>query len=234
MVCDTILEVIEGADVLIRLSLAHAVSSAEPAPLAGVVFTEAHERHLRLGLDALAPCGQLVHTARPPAVGVDAGLVDVDRDVLQDVTEQGLVELQRTEGVQHELGVLVRADWDALPVFVIRDDEGIAAEHHAVTAAKRLWDVIGDVHLDLKGNVRFVGELHRSLGQMLNVGLCRVEHLIIPYLIGLQLLDDTVVLSSLRLLELLLGGDLADAVGNRPFVCVLAGLFRERRFKPGR
>ena len=228
---NTVLEVIKGADVLICLSLAHTVGPTEPAPLTGVIFTEAHERHLRLGLDAFTPRQQLVHAASPPAVGVDAGLVDVDRDVLQSITEQRLVELQRTESVQHELGVLLGADRDALPVLVVRDDEGIATEHHAVTATKRLRDVIGDVHLDLKGNVRFIGELHRPLGQVFHVGLSRVEHLIIPYLIGLQLLDDTVVLSSLRLLELLLGGDLADAVSYRPFVGVLTGLLRECRFK---
>lgn len=51
MARNAIFEVVEGADVLIRLSLAHTVGPTEPAPLAGVIFTEAHERHLRLGLD---------------------------------------------------------------------------------------------------------------------------------------------------------------------------------------
>lgn len=72
-------------------------------------------------------------------------------------------------------------------MLVICDDKRIAAKHHTVAAAKSLWDVIGDVHLNLEGDVRLVGELHRQFSQVLHISFSRVEHFIIPHRICFQL-----------------------------------------------
>ena len=60
-----------------------------------------------------------------------------------------------------------------------------------------------------------------------------MEHFVVPELVLFEFLDFLVVLSRLDLLELLLGADFANAVGNRPLLCVLARPFGKRGFKPG-
>ena len=119
-------------------------------------------------------------------------------------------------------------------MLIVPDDQRIPSKHHAITPPEGFGNIVGDIYANLESDVWLVLKLHRSLRQMFNIDFCRGYHLVVPQGVLLQLFDCPGVLSRLYIFEFLLGGDFAEAVGQRPLLCVFTCVVREGCFEPGR
>ena len=117
-------------------------------------------------------------------------------------------------------------------MLIVRYDEGIITEHGAVTPAKSLRYIIRDINLYLKGHIWLLFKRHRSFCKVIYIGLCGMEHFIIPQGIRFQFFDLSGVFCRLYFFEMLFSSYLAHAMGCCPFPCIIARLLRKLGLKP--
>ena len=160
-------------------------SLAELAPFATVVFTVSVEG--KLGGRGQNLIGPLVEFFLRNGEGADvgaSGLVDGHADGV-DVVD-AVEQLQRTEGIQLHLWVVVGFDQNASAVLVVHDVQRPVCDDDAVTGAEALLDVLGVVEplFDQDHRVRagFLGLLdqlhyegHIPVGAFLHFGVVPSE-----------------------------------------------------------
>lgn len=185
------------------------------------------------GLDALAPGQQLLHGDGVGGVAVKAGLVNGHADFLDGITEHGSIALESAQSVEPHLRVAHSRHRDTLAVLVVRDAEGVPANHHIVAGAKALRDILPKVHLHLRRHSGRAVIEHGLLGQMLNVEVTGLVHLLRVERVLFELVEAGGVGAGGHHGEFLEGLELTDGVGQTALLRIFAGALRQVLLKAG-
>ena len=145
--------------------------------VAGAEAALALPRPLGPGPQHLSGPAQKVGEGQLPCLrlGLDAGLHDAHADGVDvvDVPEKGV----SSEGVVHELGVVHRADRNALPVLEVYNVEQPAADEQTVAGAEAAGYPLADVHLLLDEDAGAAGKADPQLVDEGGVPVGGIKHL---------------------------------------------------------
>ena len=155
---------------------------AEAAPFARMESSFASGSPLRNGLDAFAPCKKLSQSEGIFPDGVKPGLHDVKHHGFNRIKEG--ITVIRAKRVKFKLGVVLGGYRNALAVFEIDNVQLLAADQDAVGCSKAARRPFGVVYSLLRRDERFIGEFHSDLGDMVDVGVRVLLHLVRPERIG--------------------------------------------------
>ena len=132
-------------------------SFAEGTPWAGEILAFAFVGELGFGYQfVLCPCFEISDRDCPCADVLAPGLIDGHGDILDVV--QAVEDPERTESVEHHLGISLRFDQNALPILEIDDVQGFIADDDTVTGSKSVRDIAAEVEalLDVDHGIRAV------------------------------------------------------------------------------
>lgn len=185
------------------------------------------------GFDALAPSQQLLHGDGVGGVAVKAGLVNGHADLLDGITEHGGIALESAQSVEPHLRVAHGGHRDTLAMLVVRDAEGVPANHHIVTGAKALRDILPKVHLHLRYHSGRAVIEHGLLNQVLNVEVTGLVHLLRVKRVLFELVEAGGVGAGGHHSEFLEGLELTDGMGQAALLRIFAGALRQVLLKAG-
>ena len=180
----------------------------------------------RNGLDAFAPCKKLSQSEGVFPDGVKPGLHDVKHHGFNRIKEG--ITVIRAKRVKFKLGVVLGGYRNALAVFEIDNVQFLAADQDAVGCSETARRPFGVVYSLFRRDERFIGEFHSDLGDVVDVGVRMLLHLVRPERVGFDDLQSRIVsprghaLVEKSLLQL----QFAQTVRQRAFLCVFAGRVR--------
>ena len=153
---------------------------AEGTPWAGEVFAFAFIGELSLGHQlVLCPCFEIIYGDCPCADVLAPRLIDGHGNIFDVV--QAVEDPERTECVEHHLGIPLRFDQNALPIFEIDDVQGFIADDDTVTSSKSVRDIAAEVQtlLDMDHGIRAVlPGFRKRFKDELHIVICVHIHLV--------------------------------------------------------
>ena len=209
------------------------LATAKTAVVTGDKLTQPGESLLCNGLDVLAPGHQLLHGDSVGGVAVKAGLVNGHADFLDGIAEHGGIALESAQSVEPHLRVAHGGHRDTLAVLVVRDAEGVPANHHIVTGAKALRDILPKVHLHLRYHSGRAVIEHGLLNQVLNVEVTGLVHFLRVERVLFELIEAGGVGAGGHHSEFLEGLELTDGMGQAALLRIFAGALRQVLLKAG-
>ena len=228
----TALEILQsGVD--IGAGTALCLATAKAAVLTGNKITKTGESLLCNRLDAIAPCFQLLHGDDVGGVAVKARLVNAHAYLFDGVTKDRGVTLESTKGIKPHLRIANGGHGHAFPMLVVRDAEGVPANHHIVAGAKALRHIVVKINLDLCGNGRRTVIEHCLLREVFHVKVCGLVHFRVIKRLFLEFVEAGGVGAGGHQSEFLEGLEFCNGVSQAPLLRIFACAFRQTLLKTG-
>ena len=170
---------------------AHRLGAAEATPVAAFLFASALKGQLSNRADGFSPLLQFSPSTFKGADIIQSRLHNAHPDGFDRINVP--ICMEGTDGIQHELAVVIRIHKDAFSGFKICNMQQafpslILADHNHVRCAKARWNQVAVIHPFLHKRQRFTSvplHLFDRTDHKLRIGICDLLDLLAVKLLGL-------------------------------------------------